>query len=190
MSLFDPAMDVLIRHEVYAYGTPKQRSWSDLKGDKGGETNWGWSMLNLRKMGLTPRDLGIDQDTFTPGCLKQMPESAARKLYRTYYWEPYYYKDMISQTIGTKLFDFAVNANVHAAGLLVQRPLLSLGFPITVDGSIGPKTVAAINQCQESVLVPLLCAAQANYYAGLIEHDATQEQFRLGWMARARWPNP
>jgi lysozyme family protein len=189
MSEFEPAMDVLIRHEVYAYGTPKQISWSDIKEDKGGETNWGWSMVNIKRMGLTPKDCGLDQDTFTKGCLKNMPESAARALYKRFYWDPYKYKEVADQNIATKLFDFAVNANPRQAVLLVQRALFDLGVisKKDIDGIWGAKTTAAINSAPPVALITEIAEQQKAYYLGLIVKDPSQAKFRAGWLKRAAW---
>jgi len=187
MSEFIPAMKVLIGHEVYAYGTPRQRSWSDIKGDRGGETNWGWSLLNIQRMGLQPADLGIKD--FAPGCLKAMAESRAWELYRVHYWEPYRYKEIANQAVATKIFDFSVNSNPIAAGKMAQRALVAIGLMTDkdVDGKLGPMTVAALNKADASKLLSAMVRTQSAYYQALIDADATQQKFKNGWMDRAAW---
>ena len=202
MSEFKPAMAVLIRHEVRAYGTPKQVSWSDIHGDFGGETNWGWSLLNIQRMGLKPADVGAKD--WSPGCLKAMPESVAWDLYEKKYWEPAPWKNIVAQDVATKLFDFSVNANPHAANDLAQRSLVALGVPVLVDGVLGPKTLAALNAADPVRLLAALAVAQRAYYQSLIDAGHVkamaakaagdpdwsrfeQVKFQAGWFARAAW---
>ena len=190
MSEYPPAYDCMIRHEVRAYGTPQQVSWCDVPGDAGGETNWGWSSSTIRRLGLKPRDLGIDQDDFAPGCLKQMTEDAARSLYLAHFWQPLPYAQIDCQEVASKLFDFAVNAGPIAAGRLAQRALCDLGVDVAIDGVLGPHTVDALNGSDSQQVLAALCDRQAAYYRALTAEHPQYEQFRAGWLARAAWNRP
>ena len=190
MSAFLPAYDCLIRHEVRDYGTPRQVSWCDIAGDAGGETNWGWSTLTIKRLGLGPQDLGVPGPLFSPGYLRTMPEDNARQLYCVRFWQPYRYSEIDDQDVASKLFDFAVNASPTAAGRLAQRALNDLGVAVEVDGVLGPLTVAALNACDPQQVLRALCDRQAAYYRACIAERPANEQFRSGWMARAAWSHP
>src|SRR5690606_25077916 len=98
-----------------------------------------------------------------------------------------------NQKIATEIFDISVNMHPITAGQFLQRSLNVLNreatdYPdITVDGKIGPKTIAILNS-HKNPLAVLLClnSLQGAKYIGICEAKPSQEVFMNGWIKRVQ----
>jgi len=163
--------------------------WVHDPADLGGETNFGWSMLTIQRLGLTPHDLGIDQTAFTPGCLKKMTKATAEYLYRKYFWNQHGYFNVNDQTAATKMMDAAVNMGPKRAAEFAQRACNTLGAnpPLDVDGKAGPKTWEAINACDPEEFVRAYGDEMAAYYQRIVVARPLNAKFLKNWLKRAKW---
>ena len=177
MSSFDLAIPTILRHEG---------GWVDDPADPGGETNFGISMLIVRREGLTPKDLGIP--SFAPGSMKLMTKDTAKALYRRLFWDRYGYDQIDDQVVATKVFDCAVNCGPGRSHRMIQKAANKISdSAIVVDGILGPQTVKAINSCEPEKLVTQMAAEMRSYYLGLIEKKPVLGKFQRNWLKRARW---
>ena len=176
--IFDEAIKIVLAHEG---------GWCDVSGDAGGETQMGLSMAWILKTGLTPKDLGLNLETFTPGCLKQVTKDTAISLYRKYFWEPSGYSNIKDQNTAIKLFDLSVNAGAKRANKLAQQAANSCGQTLLVDGSLGPKSFAAINSIDPQTYINAYGAQMEAFYRGIVAANPTQAKFLNGWLKRAKW---
>lgn len=177
-STFEQAIPVLMAHEG---------GWVDDPQDPGGETNYGWSMLTIERLGLTPRDLGIDQDKFTPGCLKLMTADTAQALYRKYFWNRYGYGAIANQTAATKVFDAAVNMGPSRAAVFAQNVCNAQGHQVSPDGVLGPISFAAINAIDGATFVRAYAQQMTDYYLAVIAAHPNESKFKSNWLHRAQW---
>jgi len=180
MSTFEAAIPVVMQHEG---------GWVDNPADPGGETNWGWSTLTIKRLGLTAADLGIPGPLFTPGYLKKMPKAKAEELYRIHFWDKFGYGNVADQTAATKMVDSAINMGPKRAAEFAQRACNTLGAnpPLSVDGSLGAKSWAAINACNPEDFVRAFGDEMAAYYERIILKTPTLGVFRKNWLKRATW---
>ena len=86
-----------------------------------------------------------------------------------------------------KLFDTAVNVGVKQASKFLQAALNRLGADLTLDGKIGPKTLAALCGLSESAVLNLYAERQAQFYNDLAARNSDQVRFLKGWLGRAGW---
>ena len=164
MATFDEAIPVVMEHEgVY----------SNLRGDPGGETMFGWSSAECARLGIP------------------QPHTAAEAivLYRRYFWN-LLYEGIESQTVATKLFDDGVNQGTGEAVTNLQEALCRVGSIVRVDGEFGPNTLRAVNLVTESMLLPWMRIKQFLSYERWIQADSTREYLRKGLASRAAWPDP
>jgi lysozyme family protein len=173
MSKFETAIPVIMKHEG---------GWVNDSVDPGGETNYGWSMLTIKRLGLHPNDLGLNQSEFTPGCLKLMSANTAITLYRKYFWNKYAFEAVMDQTSATKMFDAAVNMGPRRAIGFAQR-----ACQIAVDGIMGQVTVAAINKMNGEDFVRAYAKQMTSYYESIIVRNPSLVKFKNNWMKRAQW---
>lgn len=162
MANFLPAFDRMIRNE----GGYKL---TDIKGDKGGQTYAGISRNRW------PRWAGwsfVDRNEIPPTQL-------VRDFYKVNFWDKVRGDDLINQGIAESLFDFAVNAGEKTAIKLAQ-----IVAGVAPDGSVGPKTLAALNALEVDYFRSHFALAKLARYRDIVTKDRSQAKFLLGWLNR------
>jgi lysozyme family protein len=153
--------------------------------DAGGETNFGITKATANANGYT-------------GSMKDMTKGQALSIYQQqYFYKPGFDKvAAVLPSVAGELFDTGVNMGVSVASKFLQRALNALNgqakfYPdITVDGQIGPGTIAALNgliakrgaEDTETVLHKALNCLQGARYIELAEGRAANEEFLFGWL--------
>jgi lysozyme family protein len=178
MSTFELAIPVILKHEG---------GWVNDPHDLGAETNYGWSTLTIKRLGLTASDLGIPGPMFATGYLKPMTEATAVKLYRKYFWDLYGYGRINDQKAATKLFDLSVNCGPKRAHTMAQKAINRLQMDVDVDGDLGPQTVGAINSRNPQAFVNELCDVALEYYQAIVKARPQNAKFLNNWTKRSGW---
>lgn len=175
---FEQAIGVVMAHE----GTDANH-WVNDPDDPGGETIWGWSMLTIKKLGLTPRDLGLNLEAFVPGCLQAVTKDTCVELYRRYFWLRFGYGRILEQKPATKIFDAAVNMGDHRAHVLAQAAA-GLSVP-QQDGVLGMISIGSINLMDPQDFVNSYAVQLAAYYRSIA--TGAKAKFLGNWLKRAAW---
>jgi len=168
-------------------------TFSDLRNDPGGATNFGISLRFLKTIledadedgfadGDIDRDGDIDADD-----IRDLSLSKAQELYEKKFWKGAKCDKIKSTLISVKLFDMAVNMGPSQAWRLMQAAINTLNDVLVVDGKAGPKTLEAVNSLtdRDFMLVTNVRREQDRFYDGLIRGRPSLEEFRLGWRRRA-----
>lgn len=164
MADFTPAFDTMIRNEG-GYRL------ENVSGDRGGKTyagiaynyhpQWqGWTLL--------------DTDPDSP----QLPQLVS-DFYRDNFWHAVQGDGLHDQQIAQSIFDFAVNAGVPTAARLAQQVA-----GVNADGIIGKQSLAALNAISAELFMPRYALAKIARYAAIVNKDASQSKFLLGWINR------
>ena len=136
--------------------------------DRGGETNF-----------------GISRNSYPTEDIKNMTIERAKEIYKRDYWNPLRLDELASANIAEEIFEQAVNMGRRAAARHVQEALNYLRYDIKIDGSIGPETIEAINDFQDSrVLLKVLNGIQFCLYLNIVKVDPSQGKFARGWLRR------
>jgi lysozyme family protein len=167
----------------------EEGGWVSDPADLGAETNYGWSTLTIKRLKLTEADLGIPGPMFVDGYLKPMKKSTAEELYRKHFWDKFGYANVNDQKAATKMLSSAVNMGPKRAAEFAQRACNTLGAnpQLTVDGSLGPKSFAAINACDPQKFVNAFADEMTAYYERIIKARPANAKFRRNWLKRAQW---
>jgi lysozyme family protein len=157
--------------------------------DPGGATNFGVTIHTMRRLGL---DLDGDGDV-DPGDVRRLTRARARDIYV----EHYFRRPGIAglpEALQPSVFDMYVNAGSNAVRIL-QRLLADFGHPATVDGVIGPRTVAAAEAAFGAAprhLADAYGIARRNYYYALADRRPASRKYarrrdggKGGWILRA-----
>lgn len=126
--------------------------------DPGGETNF-----------------GIDKRSHPSEDIKHLTIERAQEIYFSDYWQKCK-ADEMPPHVGEVLMNIAVNAGLGRASKWLQELVGT-----TVDGVIGPKTVAAAQAHSEGLAVKLLDRLEAHYRS--IAHGSLSKYLR-GWLNR------
>lgn len=142
--------------------------YSNVKEDRGGETNLGITAGTLLHARTLYPDLNL------PKHVKDLTRAQAQQIYRREYWLATRC-DELSYPLALVLFDAAVN---HGRSLAIR--LLQRSVDVPQDGSFGPKTMEAVKATPIRSLLVEFCAHRMTLYGRLGEFST----FGLGWSRR------
>jgi lysozyme family protein len=153
---------------------------TNISGDSGGMTRFGLvSKYHPTLVASGFYDASMDAATALP---------LAEAEYEAEYTTPLLIPQFASQAIATALTSFSVNeegaGSRGRAVQILQEACQQLGQQLADDGAMGPATLAAINACEASALLPLYCQGQQTRYNAIVAADPTQQKFLRGWTAR------
>jgi lysozyme family protein len=137
----------------------------NLASDPGGPTNHGITLETYRQLmkpGATVADL------------KNISQADLATIYRKDYWNAIC-GDQLPAGLDYSLFDYSVNSGPGRAAKALQSLI-----GVTVDGSIGPKTLAAVKRKDTATLIKQLCNSRLIF----LETLPTWGHFGKGWAAR------
>ena len=93
----------------------------------------------------------------------------------------------LPEALQPSVFDMYVNAGANAVRIL-QRLVTKMGYPLAVDGAIGPKTIAAAPE----IIADAYGIERRNYYYRLADQRAASRKYarrkdggKGGWITRA-----
>jgi lysozyme family protein len=157
--------------------------------DPGGATKYGVTIHTLRRLGLDlTEDGNISADD-----VRRLSQDQAIEIFLTHYFDEPRIRALPASLHAT-VFDMYVNAG-QAAVVLLQKLLVKMGEPITVDGVIGPQTTAACARVYENARFHLVDAygiERRNYYFSLADRRPALRKYarrrdggKGGWIKRA-----
>jgi lysozyme family protein len=153
--------------------------------DRGGPT----------KFGITEK---VAKENGYYGPMEMLPKMTAKLIYYQVYWINSGIKKIneYDQKIAVKLFDAGVNVGVTRVSKWLQRLLnIFIKADLSVDGKIGPVTLAALNiylytrknHEGSKTLVKAINTMQGMHYINLAEQDPKQKTFAFGWFRNRIW---
>lgn len=157
--------------------------------DPGGATNFGVTIHTMRRLGLD-----LDRDgTISPADVRRLTREQAIQIFI----EHYFHRPLIGelpQPLQATVFDMYVNAGGNAVKIL-QRMLVEMGYAVTVDGALGPQTLAAVRAAHNALpdhMVDAYGIARRNYYFRLADRRVASRKYartraggKGGWIRRA-----
>jgi lysozyme family protein len=106
-----------------------------------------------------------------------------RDWYHTNYWLPISGDHLIHQAVASSIFNFAVNSSAPGRPAVAVK-LAQLVVGSTPDGSLGSRTVAALNAIDPEKFVMAYALVKIARYRDIVTRDKTQAKFLLGWINR------
>lgn len=146
--------------------------------DRGGPTKFGITRRTLSEW--LGRSATVDE-------VRQLDEETAREIYVARYLAGPRI-DTLPPEIIPQVFDMAVNHGPRRAVRILQEVLGLAGWPVDIDGVIGPQTRKAAFEAQEQMgpfLTNAVADQRANFYRRLVAADPSQRVFLRGWLRRA-----
>ena len=155
--------------------------------DPGGATNHGVTIHTMRRLGL---DLDGDVDQSD---VRQISQGQATQIFIDHYFrEPLI--DRLPAVLQPSVFDIYVNAGSHAVKIL-QRLFNEMRLSVSVDGVIGPQTIAAAKTASAAAPEHIADAygiARRDYYYALADSRSVSRKYakqrdggKGGWITRA-----
>lgn len=173
---FEKALETVFEHEG---------GYNDVKGDKGGATNYG---ISLRFLKLADEDIDGDGHVDANDIRALTLESAAG-LYKEHFWDHYKLARVETLQLSTKMLDIFVNMRGRTAAKVCQRALEDCGHNLAVDGILGRISFGLLNEEMDrraERLIDYIRHQQAAVYRRIVQNNPTQEKFLRGWLNRAK----
>jgi lysozyme family protein len=157
--------------------------------DPGGATKYGVTVHTMRRLGLDlTQDGKIGADD-----VRRLTRGQAVEIFVDYYFRRPRIVDL-PEPLQATVFDMYVNSGANAVKIL-QRLLNDMGFDLTVDGAIGPMTIAATVRAMgdaPELIVDAYGIARRNYYYALADVRPASRKYarrrdggKGGWITRA-----
>jgi lysozyme family protein len=157
----DDVIDDIIRREGGFVENPS---------DRGGTTKFGITQATLAEWRGSP---------VTANDVEVLTVDEARSIYRTLYIDKPGFAALPDPLRGL-VVDTAVHSGIKTAVRLLQT---ALGSP-SVDGILGPVTMAAIQDANNELLYRKMLAERIRYLGEVITVRPANAAFAKGWMAR------
>lgn len=143
--------------------------------DKGGATNMGVTIATWRKVGY---DKDGDRDIDVDDLRLLSKDDVLSRVLKPHYWDKWKADQIKSQSVANILVDWVWGSGAN--GIKIPQKLLGL----TVDGIVGPKTLAAVNSSDALVLFNTIKTEREAFLWRIVERDPTQKRFIKGWLNR------
>ena len=130
--------------------------------DRGGETKFGIAKSANPDLDITNLDW-----------------SGAIATYYHRYWEPSNCTNITSGRIAALHFDGCVNNGIGRASKFLQQ-----AAGVTVDGQVGPGTLAAVNAADEIAICNSICDLRVIFYNEIVANHPDQAKYLNGWLRR------
>lgn len=152
--------------------------YTNLPGDKGGETNWGIS--DARDGKLDGNVCGVPTGSGGTMCVpvKLLSHDQALAIYRKEYWDSLLLSQL-SVPVAVAVFDYGVNSGTGRAAKALQR-----ACGVAQDGVIGAATVGKANALGARSLAAAVCDLRIQFLQ--TSPDSTIAKYRASLVARAQ----
>ena len=158
---------------------PFIRSWEggycNVPGDRGGATMWGVTIATYQ---------AVFGATKTVDDLKAMTEQQWDDIFGRLYWNKWRADEIRCQAIANLVVDWLWASGVYG----IKLPQKVLG--VKIDGMVGPKTIAAINDYPDQKELFAKMWHEREEYLQRLAVKPTQKKFLAGWLNRLngiRW---
>jgi len=153
---------------------PREGGYSERKGDRGGPTNMGITLLTLKRW----------SPDATKDDLKNLTQFEATLIYANLFWDSNFEElSRISMTVAEQTFDFGVNSGPQTAIKQLQK-LISC----KPDGIVGPVTTGALIRYLDKNgprnTVHFYCDQRMRYLIDVCQNDYGQIVNLEGWFNR------
>ena len=143
--------------------------------DLGGATNMGATIGTWKSCGY---DKDGDGDIDVDDLRLLTREDVVNRVLKPHYWDRWKADDIKSQSVANILVDWVWASGVH--GIKIPQRLLG----VTVDGIVGPKTLAAVNARNPRELFDMIKIARFDFIEDICKKRPANNKFKRGWMNR------
>lgn len=153
-------------------------AFAEVIGLEGGYVNHPADRGGPTKYGICQRDHPLLD-------IPSLTLDAAKAIYKRDYWDVLRLDEVFDGELCFEMFECGVNQGVAWAAIHAQEALNFLGVDVDVDGSVGRKTIAALNSFPDkhALLVAMNCE-QYGRYKTIVRKNASQAVFARGWLRR------
>lgn len=158
----------LIDEILIAEGWPK---FTNRPNDRGGPTKGGITLATLR---------GWRGQPVTEADVQALSEPEVRRIYQDRYIDEPRFAEIDDSDLRCNVVDAGV---LHGPGWAARRLQEIVG--VAVDGAVGPVTLRAVNEADDTGLNLKFSVRRVRKVVGIALHDRSQLENLNGWVSRA-----
>ena len=143
--------------------------------DLGGATNMGVTIGTWRQVGY---DKDGDNDIDVDDLKSLSNDDVLNRVLKPHYWDRWRADEIKNQSVANILVDWVWGSGAH--GIKIPQKLLG----VSVDGVVGPKTIAAINSKNPRELFDRIKMARFDFIEEICRKRPANNRFKRGWMNR------
>ena len=143
--------------------------------DLGGATNMGVTISTWKSCG-DGKDAEGDIDVDDLHLLTR--EDVVNRVLKPHYWDRWKADLIQDQSVANILVDWVWASGAH--GIKIPQRLLG----VTMDGIVGPKTIAAVNAKNPRELFDMIKIARFDFIEDICRKRPANNKFKRGWMNR------
>ncbi len=167
-SVIDPAL---------AYTFVNEGGFSNVPQDHGGATS---------QYGITHEELARwRKHPVSVSDVRNMKADEAKAIYAAWYWNPIGCPGIENENVAIAMFDIAVVRGIGVPPKYAQRICNAHGADLSIDGHVGPKTLAALNSMAPAVFIRDFSSMVEQGFRGIVSNNPSQRIFLKGWVNRA-----
>lgn len=168
----EDALDFALKYVFFNEG-----GFSDHPADHGGATSqYGIIQSELARWRKRP---------VTKAEVRDMKADEAHDIYEAWYWKPIGCDRIENFGVATCIFDIGVVRGIGVPPKYMQQICNNHGAHLVVDGHVGLKTIAAVNEMVSSVFIRDFSAMAEAGFRGIVARNPSQHVFLKGWVNRA-----
>ena len=156
--------------KIFDYLLKVEGGYSNDKHDKGGKTKYGITEEDAREFGYK-------------GDMQDLTKDFAKNIYLKKYYLGNKLDKVINNKVALSVCDFIATGGAWGSKK-AQAALNELGFDLRVDGILGEKSLAALNEVDEAKFLEKYHDLQRRYYRVLAANKPSQKKFLTGWLNR------
>ena len=143
--------------------------------DLGGATNMGVTIGAWKSCGY---DKDGDGDIDVDDLHLLTREDVVNRVLKPHYWDRWKADLIQDQSVANILVDWVWASGAH--GIKIPQRLLG----VTMDGIVGPKTIAAVNAKNPRELFDMIKIARFDFIEDICRKRPANNKFKRGWMNR------
>ncbi len=143
--------------------------------DLGGATNMGVTISTWKQVGY---DKDGDGDIDVNDLHLLTRDDVVNRVLKPHYWDRWKADEIKSQSVANILVDWVWASGAH--GIKIPQRLLG----VSVDGIVGPKTLAAVNARNPRELFDMIKIARFDFIEDICRKRPANNKFKRGWMNR------
>lgn len=117
--------------------------------------------------------------------VQSLTKDQALLIYFALYWQPMSCDKIMQYPIAAAIFDMGVLFGTKTAQINAQRALNICGYSdLAADGSIGPLSLAALNEINPQVYLPMYRSLMMKRVTEVIAAHPLEGKFKQGWEHR------
>ena len=145
--------------------------------DLGGATNMGVTIATWKAVGY---DKDGDGDIDVADLKQLTRDDVVKRVMKPHYWDRWQADKINNQSVANILVDWVWGSGAY--GIKIPQQLLG----VVPDGKVGPKTIEALNACNQKELHQKIWNARYNFLEGICIKRPANRKFFRGWVNRLR----